>query len=480
MTILDNEQVKKKCQRFTPDETVIEMFEMAGFSSPRDIIGKKFLDNSFGTGNILAEAVERYIKACEQLGLLPSDISEMLQRDIYGIELDEQLYSLCFARLDAIANKYHLPKVRWNLIHADALKWETNGKFDYIVGNPPYVAYREIDDENRKYLRENYKSCGRGKFDYCYAFIEKAIDLLSERGVLVQLVPNNIYKNVFAEDLRNMLRPHITRIDIFPAQKLFKDVLTSTSIFVYERSSQNEEVLCKDITSKRDYRIKRDSLIGKWMFREQAVNCRATCRFGDYFNASSSVATLLNEAFIITQSDKVSLNIEETLLRPAVSPKSKHLKRTEYIIFPYFYEEGRLCRIKPEIFEKKYPRATDYLKQFHDKLNARKADKNAQWYEYGRSQALQHLNQEKLLLSTVVTNTVEVYRIGAQEIPYTGIYIVPTKDKSIDLAEKVLKSKRFMDYIKEIGISVNGKSVRITCGDINNYEFEMEDPAWKN
>ena len=84
------------------------------------------------------------------------------------------------------------------------------------------------------------------------------------------------------------------------------------------------------------------------------------------------------------------------------------------------------------------------------------------------------------MLSTVVTNTVEVYRIGAQEIPYTGIYIVPTKDKSIDLAEKVLKSKRFMDYIKEIGISVNGKSVRITCGDINNYEFEMEDPAWKN
>lgn len=480
MTILDNKQVKKKCQRFTPEDTVLNMLQMAGYNESKDIIGKKFLDNSFGTGNILVEAVKRYIKACEKCGYLPDEISEMLHRDIYGVELDDQLYNQCFVRLDDLANKHNLPKVTWNLFQTDALKWKTSEKFDYIVGNPPYVAYRELNDENRTYLRENFKSCRQGKFDYCYAFIEMAINLLSETGVLVYLVPNNIYKNVFAEDLRNMLRPHITRIDIFPAQKLFKDVLTSTSIFVYERSSQEEDILCKDITSKHDYRIKRDNLIGKWMFREQDDNCKTTCRFGEYFKASSSVATLLNEAFIITQLDKASFNIEKSIIRPAVSPKSKHFKKTEYIIFPYFYEKGRLCRIKPEIFEKEYPGAAEYLKKYLDRLNARKADKNAQWYEYGRSQALQHLNQEKLLLSTVVTNKVEVYRIGSQDIPYTGIYIVPTGDKPIELAEKILNSKNFMDYIKKIGINVNGKSVRITCRDINNYKFEMGDPAWKN
>ena len=36
---------------------------------------------------------------------------------------------------------------------------------------------------------------------------------------------------------------------------------------------------------------------------------------------------------IITQLDKASFNIEKSIIRPAVSPKSKHFKKTEYIIF---------------------------------------------------------------------------------------------------------------------------------------------------
>ena len=38
-------------------------------------------------------------------------------------------------------------------------------------------------------------------------------------NVTVSIAEMIMNKNVFAEDLRNMLRPHITRIDIFPAQK---------------------------------------------------------------------------------------------------------------------------------------------------------------------------------------------------------------------------------------------------------------------
>lgn len=480
MSILDNNRVKNKCQRFTPLETVIDMLQMAHYEVTSSIIGKKFLDNSFGSGNILAEAVECYIKACEISGYSPPEISTMLHRDIYGIELDDELYRQCSIRLDAIAESHHLPKVAWNLYHADALRWETEESFDYIVGNPPYVAYKEIDEENRQYLRENYKTCRRGKFDYCYAFIEKAINMLSKNGTLVQLVPNNIYKNVFAEELRAMMCTHITQIELFPAQKLFDEVLTSTSIFVYEMYVCSDEVLCRDNTNKQNYLFKRAELTGKWVFKNPEVIKKNTYRFGDYFNASSAVATLLNEAFILNKEAINSLGLEKDLIRPAVSPKAKYLNRKEYIIFPYYYEEGRLCRISQDIFEKNYPKITQYLKTFTEKLKARKADKNALWYEYGRSQALQHLNQEKLLISTVITNAVEVYRLSEQEIPYTGIYVVPKGDNSIDLAEKILKSQDFMDYIKGIGISVNGKSVRITCGDINNFRFKMEDRVWKS
>lgn len=105
----------------------------------------------------------------------------------------------------------------------------------------------------------------------------------------------------------------------------------------------------------------------------------------------------------------------------------------------------------------------------------RDADSKANWFEYGRSQALVHLNQQKLLLSTIVTNKVEIYKLDEDIVPYSGIYIT-AKDEKYDLNSvmKVLLSDDFMEYVKTLGISVSGKAKRITCKDINNYEFMEE------
>ena len=105
----------------------------------------------------------------------------------------------------------------------------------------------------------------------------------------------------------------------------------------------------------------------------------------------------------------------------------------------------------------------------------RDADPKAKWFEYGRSQALAHLNQNKLLLSTVVTNKVEIYELTADTIPYSGIYITVKDEKyNLDDAMQILMSKEFMEYVMNLGISVSGKSKRITCKDINNYKFMEE------
>lgn len=53
-------------------------------------------------------------------------------------------------------------------------------------------------------------------------------------------------------------------------------------------------------------------------------------------------------------------------------------------------------------------------------LDKRQSDNNAKWYEYGRSQALSGLNRQKLLISTVVTNDVDVYELEQECIPYAG------------------------------------------------------------
>ncbi|MDD3139143.1 MAG: N-6 DNA methylase [Lachnospiraceae bacterium] len=469
-SIFDNVSNKDKCQKFTPLDMVQKMLDLAGYTT--NLIGKRVLENSFGSGNILVEVVRRYIQSCLNQNMLLEDISKNLAINIYGIELDNQLYNDCLKRLNQLSEEYHIPPVNWHLYNTNALTWESDVKFDLVIGNPPYITYKDIDLDSRTQIRQSFSSCAAGKFDYCYAFIESGIKLLSASGKLVQLVPSNIYKNVFAEELRMLLKPYISVIFEYPSKNIFAGALTSTSIFLYDKCTQEEYVQYQNITEDKKLQIPRTSLSGKWMFANISPRKKKVVRFGDVFNASIVIATLLNAAFILTEEQMHKNKIEETILRLAVSPRSLRYNRKEYIIFPYRYQAGQLERMEPEAFRREFPMTVQYLNGYLEKLNARKKDVNTQWFEYGRSQALAHLNQQKLLMSTVVTNNVELYELDINTIPYSGIYII-SKNEDYDLndAKKILQSKEFLEYVQRVGISVSGKSIRITCKDINNFEF---------
>ena len=62
-----------------------------------------------------------------------------------------------------------------------------------------------------------------------------------------------------------------------------------------------------------------------------------------------------------------------------------------------------------------------------------------------------------------------VYELGANAIPYSGIFITAKNGNDLKLAKKILESKNFFKYVQSIGTSANGSSKRITVKDINNY-----------
>ncbi|MDE7364512.1 MAG: SAM-dependent methyltransferase, partial [Ruminococcus sp.] len=134
--IFDIANNKEKCQKFTPTEMVKTMLDLIGYST--DLIGKKVLENSFGSGNILIAIVRRYIEDCISHKTPLKQIAERLSEDIIGIEYDKKQFRKCQKALDKIAVEYGLPPVRWNIHNTDALEWQYDVKFDYIIGNPPY------------------------------------------------------------------------------------------------------------------------------------------------------------------------------------------------------------------------------------------------------------------------------------------------------------------------------------------------------
>lgn len=472
--------MNKKCQVFTPREVVEAMLDKIGYKE--GVYGKKVLENSCGVGNILCVVVERYIKICLVEGYSNISIKKGLELDIYGVEIDKIHFNKCIENLNHIAEKYGLYNIDWKILNIDSLnkKWEV--KFDYLIGNPPYIKYSEINSSIRKFVKENFKTCSIGKFDYCYAFIESALENLNDTGKMIYLIPNSIFKNVFGKNLRAMMLDDLTEIIDYKNLKIFPGVSTSSALILIEKGRKTEKIIYQDVKRNFTSELSKKSLGEKWIFREEKGEEKAsTNKFGDFFNASISIATLLNEAYVVKEFEDngeyivtKSYNIEKEVIKRAMSPKSMSYGKTEMIIFPYYYRLGELKRYTLREFEEKFPQAVKYLKQFENKLQKRKSSENTEWFEYGRTQALKNLNQSKLLLSTVVTSKIKVYELNEESIPYSGIFITPKSSLSLNIAKRILTSEDFLNYAKGIGIQANGESVRITVNDINNFHIDLE------
>lgn len=473
--------MNKKCQVFTPENYVKELLDSVGYT--QNLYGKKILENSCGDGNILSVVVQRYIDDCIANSLPNTDIRNGLEQDIYGIEIDEKQYRKCIRNLNNILAINKIKEINWINIHRiDYLRWNENTMFQYIVGNPPYITYSELKKKEQTYVRENFKTCSKGKFDYCYAFIEKSINSLTKDGKMAYLVPSSIYKTVFGYDLRQFICPYIDTIKDYTLEKIFDNALVKSSIMVLNKQRQQEVLHYRDMTREMEIDIPIGKLEEKWIFTNKAEMVGQR-RFGDYFKVSHAVATLLNKAYVLPAGKYTEVEngyicndytIEREVVRETATPRTLRCNKEEKIIFPYTHNENGLIRFADGEFERLFPEAAAYLNDYREELNDRKSDSNAKWYEYGRSQALLNLNCVKLLISTVITNDVEVYELTQECIPYSGMYIVKKEDNSeytLNDAIEILRSDEFKEYVFLVGIPINGKSVRITSKDVENYRF---------
>ncbi|MGE7929220.1 Eco57I restriction-modification methylase domain-containing protein [Lysinibacillus xylanilyticus] len=472
--------MKNRCQIFTPKQYVNKMLDCINYKGEK-ILGKYILENSCGEGDVLIQIVNRYLKAAKRQNYSIEKIKSDLEKYIIGFEIDNTVRETCINKLNVFIKSKGMEPIDWNIINADYLKYHLGISVDFIVGNPPYITYQDLKIEEREFLRDNFITCNKGKFDYCYAFIEKSIKDLNQHGKMIYIIPNSIFKNVFAQSLRDFMKKYLRAVYDYKESTVFKNALTSPAIIFLDKSENKNWIKYIDEDNASEVKIKKEYLVNKWLFsiEENCISNKIDIRFKDYFKVSNSVATLLNSIYVIKKADIIIENsnfveidgfkIEKEILRKAASPRSYAYGKEEYIIFPYKYLDGILIRFTEEEFTLNYPEATKYLKNYFVELSKRKSDDSASWFEYGRSQALLYLNQEKLMMSSVITDEIRCHLLDEKTIPYSGFYIIPIADKDLTYAREILNSSDFFNYISLRGINANGKSVRCSVKDILNY-----------
>lgn len=479
-------EIIESCQVFTPENKVKEVLDDLGYKG--DVLGQKVLENSFGDGAFLIEIVRRYLKYCLSKNIDLYEIKTGLENDIYGIELDKELYDVTVKRLNNLTSKAGIVNVSWNLYNYNTLEVCLLKKFEYIVGNPPYVKYHSLNGYQRSYLYNNFDSCKEGLFDLYYAFIEWSINHLGNNGKLGYIVPNSLFKNKSAKSLRNMILPSVEKISDYKRHNLFQDRLTSVAIIYLHYKSKSPEIIYQHDKVKSKINKQELTYNGKWVF-EKNESYLYKNKFGDFFNVQNSIATLKNEIFItsnITElNDRYLFNgypIEKTLVRRAVSIKNSKSKIKEYMIFPYKYskQEKKYISIDESDLQKEFPNTYKYLSHKKTSLIERNSDDKAKWYEFGRTQAVGIQNQQKLLIPRILTNGLNIIKLSKNEVAYSGLIVTKKSEYSLEVAHRILSSERFLDYLKLNSKNLSGNSMQVSSMDIKQYMINDDELRWEN
>jgi len=249
-------QRKIKGEFFTPIQIVDYILKSVGYTDQHDIQDKKLIDLSCGSGsfiiravNILAKKLIKLANSKETSELFPKQVKQIINKvkdKIYGIDINPTACVLCqiniyftlFKLIKIIIknNKdYEVPK--FNIFNKDAIQLNYNTKYDYVVGNPPYLFIRAIPQERRNFIEKLPLETNKGQYDYYQIFTEIGIKLLKNNGLLGYIIPDSL----LALSNRRILRKYIydsTKImEIYYSGPQFDTPVVSNIILTLEKES---------------------------------------------------------------------------------------------------------------------------------------------------------------------------------------------------------------------------------------------------
>jgi adenine-specific DNA-methyltransferase len=435
---------KEMGQVFTPLNIVNLILDNISYID--NIQNKTILEPSCGDGAFLKEIVKRYIEYCIKNKQNTTQIKNELESNIYGIELDKKYYEECIKNLNELCGKYDIKNIDWKIYNQDALIKEWDFKFDFIVGNPPYIRVHNLDIENRQFLKNNYCFCNSGSTDIYYAFYEYAIKNIKNTGKISFITPNSFMRNASGKILRRYILEHnlLENLIDFKDEQIFENasvysaimILSKDNIFskFYEKNNFIDNVNGQDFLNKL------------WNFKLNLKNNKIKKQ---NIVIQNGFATLADKIYI-----SKNFNIENKLLKPIVKGSKFDGNIIEKIIFPYEKINNRYRIIRSEKLKNDFPLCYNYFMQNKEKLLNRDIDKGyLEFYQYGRSQSIQNIHHKKLVLNTMVNDKIKFYEIDENIMVYSGLFIIAD---DLDIIKESLKSKEFYDYIQIVGKDLRG------------------------
>lgn len=188
--------------------------------------------------------------------------TKILKRNIYGVDLDNKAVEITKLNLLLKASEKgrKLPEeIDLHIKHGNSVvedekatnlhpfKWVDDFKedtFDVVIGNPPYVDYREI--EGREFIKRKFYSAQvKGKYNLLILFLEKGLKVLRSGGRLGFIVSNQFLCSDFGINIRKFILENsdIKQIIDVSMIRVFRDASTYPIIIILEKKHSRNNVI---------------------------------------------------------------------------------------------------------------------------------------------------------------------------------------------------------------------------------------------
>ncbi len=573
---LSKEERKKLGEFYTPIEIVNYILDYVGFSPERDIGDKKIIDPACGSGTFLTEIVERIIRYYLQkfnklfADELDSDeakiVMDTILENVYGMDINPfaihiSEMNLLFRIIDLYQTimvkhkNYNIKKFK--IYCTDTLLSEDIGeesvslpeehqrtlsdfsdngraklfaqelkesekikkeiKFDYVVGNPPYVRIQNLGDVRETY-NTSYKTAYRN-YDIYVLFIERGLNWLKERGRLGYINPNRFLNSFYGEKLRELLLDYrIKQIINFTDTEVFDTSTPYPIILIAEKSpsggnmikcariAEGYEDLMDDIRKNIESRYYRDELNrfdvfecpqdelteDFWLImpegeREVFDKIKGFPKLDDYDDIFVGLQTSADQVYILdyledfgdelkvySKSRKKEVILENNILKPLLKGDEIHKwlinEYNKLLLFPYLPEDSGAKVIEPEVIESNYPKTWDYLNENREKLEIKRENGKLKgkpnWYKYIYEKNHEKFEKIKIMTPVLAKNNKFVfdsegkyYFVGGGNAGGYGIILnEENKNESDYLYFTALLNSKVLEYFhKHVSVLFGGK-----------------------
>lgn len=432
-----------------------------------------------------------YTVSCKLKSETNKTFYQIFSENIFGLDISKSSIhrTEILLSLLALANGEDENEFKFNLHCANALSFDwlknetrikANKGFDLIVGNPPYVRTKNIDQAS-KTLLSNWTVTKSGNPDLYIPFFEIGLTQLNDNGVLGYITVNSFYKSVNSRQLRKYLQEKEYDLSIidFGHEKLFEKKSAYTCICIISKKQSTTVSFKKESSStltrnglKSFNKIPyKDLDFHKgWLLNDNAIieNIKriesAGKPLGEKYKIRNGIATLSNniyifkpvseteEYFILDQNGK-KYEIEKGICRDIIKPnilKHEYEIETvkEKVIYPYTNRISPPTLMNEKYLKTNFPKTHKYLLDNKETLLSRdkgNSDYGA-WYAFGRTQALSDKGY-KLLFPYMTKNPHFVFTDQKDMLIYCGYAIFNESHQELKILKRILESKVFEYYM---------------------------------